>query len=476
MSSSRVHIGNIPENLAEADLYQFLTSADIHPTTSNAHCVTSTRSGAKNAGNTGRYIVITFESDAEASHAIDHINYLTLTIDKRNYQLNASPFIPDFRMRKQNGTGNIIIHNLPPDIEKISLKEAYSNFGRVLSSYVKTCDPLPIDSRKKDTGREPPAEPRATPAKVGYVMFETDEEAADAIASTDGKFLGKNQVRVQKYLTIEQRTAQERRVYLRGIREEVTPQQLQDYIEAELGPDCLQLAGNDIKLRPDTRGEAGGNWTVLECSSHDYALRLVSFLNREREDKKDAALVPYSAMYETRGLRARSAAQKLTAMRKTYIDSKRNLSVYNLNPSVTKEQIVQFFSQYGAVQSVGLPFRGDKARQGEPDPSCFHANILFETVDAASNALASAADDEAKLEQRLARDGMRLDVRYYVQSKGAPRSPEPRTDMTAIALPAAMQAIYGGAPAQTYYSALPTAAYMVPPPGYPLVSSLEPPL
>lgn len=481
MSSSRVHIGNIPEKMTDSDLYGFLTSADIHPTNSAAHSVTSSRSGGKSTGNTGRYIVLTFESDAVAAHAIEHINYLTLSIDKEEYQLNASPFIPDFRTRKQKGTGNIIIRDLPADIEKISLKEAYSSFGRVLSSYVKLAGSSPADGRKKDGLRDQASEAGAhAQTKVGYVMFDTDEEAAAAIAATDGKYLGNNKVHVEKFMPIEQRVAVEDRVYIRGIREEVTPQLLRERIEGALGAGCLNLGENEIKLRPDTRNlDSACTWTVLRCASHDVAVRLVEFLNSDGDQHEAEVLASHSAMYEPRGLRARNAALRLQATKKTYVDSKRNLSVFNLRLAVTREQLTSFFSQYGSIQSLGLPPRGEKTRQGDPEPSYFHANILFETVDAASNAYANAAIDEAKLapEQRLAREGAELEIRYYVQNKGVARPPESRPDMTSIPIPPNMQSLYG-APAAPYYAPpMGQASYMpLAAAGYPMMPPLDPPM
>ena len=70
---------------------------------------------------------------------------------------------------------------------------------------------------------------------------------------------------------------------------------------------------------------------------------------------------------------------------------------------VTDEQVHEFFSRYGEIESMSSPKRGEHVNE-----TIFHYNILFKTTEAAKNAIDNAANDEKNAYPRLSRDGLRV--------------------------------------------------------------------
>lgn len=85
-----------------------------------------------NGNSTGRFIILTFDSEAVANSAIDAINMMVLTVDKQTTTIKASQFIPNFKQYLENPESNIVIYNLPTEISASDLKELFSEYGNIL--------------------------------------------------------------------------------------------------------------------------------------------------------------------------------------------------------------------------------------------------------------------------------------------------------------------------------------------------------
>ena len=81
----------------------------------------------------------------------------------------------------------------------------------------------------------------------------------------------------------------------------------------------------------------------------------------------------------------------------------RTIQIFGLSTDVTDEQVREFFSRYGEIESLSSAKRGEHVNE-----TIFHYNILFKTVDAAANAINNAANDEKNANPRLSRDGLRV--------------------------------------------------------------------
>ena len=96
-----------------------------------------------------------------------------------------------------------------------------------------------------------------------------------------------------------------------------------------------------------------------------------------------------------------------------FAQSDRNIQVFGLSTDVTDEQVREFFSRYGEIESMSSPKRGEHVNE-----AIFHYNILFKTKKAAANAIRNAASDERNAKKRLSRDGLRVQ-RYQDKNANA---------------------------------------------------------
>ena len=87
---------------------------------------------------TGRFVVLNFDSDVIANTAMGVINLIITSSPndyKREIHLQATPFIPNFQYMEYPKS-SVVIHNLPTELNKSDLKELFSEFGKVLFTYI----------------------------------------------------------------------------------------------------------------------------------------------------------------------------------------------------------------------------------------------------------------------------------------------------------------------------------------------------
>lgn len=161
---------------------------------------------------TGRFVVLNFDSDVIANTAMEAINLMVVTVggkaeEKKEIHIRAAPFIPNFRQYLENPKSNLVIYNIPAELNQSDLKELFAEFGKVLSTQVKKPHALKAGA---------PA-PTKAPTALGYVLFEHQDEAEKAMEQANGKFLGPNQLFIQKYRTLKQRMEDNSEVLLRSI-------------------------------------------------------------------------------------------------------------------------------------------------------------------------------------------------------------------------------------------------------------------
>ena len=105
----------------------------------------------------------------------------------------------------------------------------------------------------------------------------------------------------------------------------------------------------------------------------------------------------------TRGMMGYMKATEQKENQQKFAQSGKNVQVFGLPIDVTDEQVREFFSRYGEIESLSSAKRGEHVNE-----TIFHYNILFKTVDAANNAINNAANDEKNMNPRLSREGLRV--------------------------------------------------------------------
>lgn len=77
----------------------------------------------------------------------------------------------------------------------------------------------------------------------------------------------------------------------------------------------------------------------------------------------------------SKGMLAYIKSEEQKHNREKYVDSESNISVYNIRPDVTEEQVKKFFSNFGEIVETSKPNREDV------NTDIAHYNILFSNKD-----------------------------------------------------------------------------------------------
>ena len=207
---SRVFVSNIPENFTTNELQLLFQQANI-PYSGGELKIMKSKRHTQDGQSTGRFVVLNFDSDVIANTAMEAINLMVVTVgpkdDKKEIHIRATPFIPNFRQYLENPKSNLVIYNIPAELNQSDLKELFAEFGKVLSTLVKKPTPQ----------KGAPAPNAKAPTGLGYVLFEHEDEAVKAMEQANGKFLGPNQLFIQKYRTLKQRMEDNSEVLVKSL-------------------------------------------------------------------------------------------------------------------------------------------------------------------------------------------------------------------------------------------------------------------
>lgn len=177
---SSLYVGDIHQDVTEGMLFDIFST--VGPVASIRICRdTLTR---RSLG----YAYVNFHSAQDAERALDILN---------NTQINGRPCRIMWSQRdpsvRRSGVGNIFIKNLDPSITHKELYDTFSGFGNILSCKVQ------MDETGASKG-------------FGFVHFQNQEDADNAISKVNGMLLGKMQVFVAKFLPKKERAAQKRTI------------------------------------------------------------------------------------------------------------------------------------------------------------------------------------------------------------------------------------------------------------------------
>jgi polyadenylate-binding protein len=160
------------------------------------------------------YAYVNFQQPADAERALDTMNFDIMK--GRPIRIMWSQRDPSLR---RSGVGNIFIKNLDKTIDNKSMYDTFSAFGNILSCKVAT------DESGQSKG-------------YGFVHFETEEAANNAIIKVNGMLLNGKKVYVGKFIPRKEREKelgeQAKRftnVYIKNFGEDLSDLQLKDMFE-----------------------------------------------------------------------------------------------------------------------------------------------------------------------------------------------------------------------------------------------------
>jgi len=316
--SASLYVGELDPSVTEAMLFEMFNM--IGPVASIRVCrdaVTRRSLG---------YAYVNFHNIVDGERALDSLNY-TL-IKGKPCRIMWSQRDPSLR---KTGSGNVFIKNLDVSIDNKALHDTFSAFGHILSCKIA------LDENGNSKG-------------YGFVHYETEEAADNAIKHVNGMLLNDKKVFVghhvpkkERQAKIEQYRANFTNVYVKNLDEKVTDAELSTMF-SKYGPITSAV------VQKDEEGKSKG-FGFVNFENHQDAQKAVEALN---ETEQAEGKILYVA-------RAQKKSEREEELRKQYEQAKLeklakyqgvNLYVKNLDDDIDDEKLRQEFSVYGVITSA----------------------------------------------------------------------------------------------------------------------------
>lgn len=316
-STASLYVGELDPTVSEALLYDIFSP--IGSVSSIRVCrdaITKTSLG---------YAYVNFNDHEAGRQAIEKLNYTPIKgVPCRIMWSQRDPSL------RKKGSGNIFIKNLHPDIDNKALHDTFSVFGDILSCKIAT------DETGKSKG-------------FGFVHFENDEIAKEAIDAINGMLLNGQEVYVAPHVSrkdrqskLEEAKANFTNVYVKNINPETSEEDFEEYFK-KMGP------VTSIHLEKDQEGKFKG-FGFVNYETHSDAAKAVEELNGTEFNGQQLHVG-----------RAQKKHERLQELKKQYEQSKLeklekyqgvNLFIKNLDDSIDDERLREEFAPFGNITSV----------------------------------------------------------------------------------------------------------------------------
>ncbi|EPE03530.1 polyadenylate-binding protein [Ophiostoma piceae UAMH 11346] len=317
-ASASLYVGELDESVTEAMLFELFSQ--IGPVASIRVCrdaVTRRSLG---------YAYVNYNSTSDGEKALEELNY-TL-IKNRPCRIMWSQRDPALR---KTGQGNIFIKNLDAAIDNKALHDTFAAFGNILSCKVAQ------DEQGSSKG-------------YGFVHYETDEAAQQAIKNVNGMLLNEKKVYVGHHIPkkdrqskFEEMKANYTNIYIKNLNPEVTDDQFRELFEKYGAVTSSTIA------REQETGKSRG-FGFINFTTHESAAKAVEELN-SRDFHGQELYVG----------RAQKKHEREEELRKSYEAARQekaskyvgvNLYIKNLDDDVDDEKLRELFATYGPITSA----------------------------------------------------------------------------------------------------------------------------
>ncbi|GFS95731.1 polyadenylate-binding protein 1 [Nephila pilipes] len=233
-----LYVGNLHPECTEATLYQkFASLGKIL----NIHICREVDTGSSLG-----YGYVNFEENSDAEKALSMMNYdlvkgraIRLMWTKRNDS-------------KSNMSANLFIKNIDLNIDEKTLYDIFANYGSIVSLKVAT----------DDSGHS---------RGFGFVQFETEASANEAIGDLSGKLIRGRKMYVSKFIPREKKNDQFRNIYIKNFQNAMKDEDLREL--------CKKFGTIlSSKVMTDKNGESRGFGFVC-FEDADSAKKAVQDLN-----------------------------------------------------------------------------------------------------------------------------------------------------------------------------------------------------
>lgn len=310
-ASASLYVGDLAPEVTEALLFEIFKT--IGPVASIRVCRDSlTR---RSLG----YAYVNFHNVADAERAVEQLNYsLILNRPCRIMWSHRDP------AKRKSGVGNIFIKNLDKSIDNTVLYDTFSTFGHILSCKVE------MDQNGVSKG-------------YGYVHYETQEEADQAIVKVNGMLLQDKKVFVGPFQPKKERSSEESKlkytnVYIKNLDTAFTKEQLEQTF-AEFGKVTSAVVATNEKGEPKGFG-------FVNYEKPEEAQKAVEALN--------GSLINGKPVYVGRAQKKHEREEELRHQRLDQLQKYQGVNVYvkNLEDSIDDDRVRQEFSKFGTITSA----------------------------------------------------------------------------------------------------------------------------
>jgi polyadenylate-binding protein len=341
-ASASLYVGDLAPDVTEALLFEIFNA--LGPVASVRVC-----RDAATRRSLG-YAYVNFHRVEDAERALDSMNFTN--IRNRPCRIMWSHRDPSLR---KSGFGNIFVKNLAKSIDNKALYDTFSIFGNILSCKVA------MNAKRESLG-------------YGFVHYEIDESAANAIQRVNGMVIAGQKVNVAPFKSKKERGGAEKtkytNVYVKNLPEDMTKERL-DELFSKYGvvTSSMIASGDDEK----SRGFGFVNYGTAE-EANAAAEGLNGF-----EIGGKRLFVGRAQKKEEREKELRERFEQLKAERqKKYAGV--NLYIKNLSDSIDKDRLIAEFSKFGQISSA-------RVMQDEAQKSRGFGFVCYATPEEATKAV-----------------------------------------------------------------------------------------
>jgi len=288
------------------------------------------------------YAYVNFQQPADAERALDTMNFDVLK--GRPIRIMWSQRDPSLR---RSGVGNVFIKNLDKSIDNKAMYDTFSAFGNILSCKV---------AQDGD----------GTSKGYGFVHFETEEAAMNAIQKVNGMLLNEKKVFVGRFVPRKEREKElgEKakkftNVYIKNFGDDLSDDKLKEMFN-KFGKITSYKVVRDDKANSSGDGDMGE--VLVDDSGKAKGFGFVSFEDSESAEKAVDELNGQEIGGKTLYVgRAQKKAERQAELKKKFEQLKLerlnryqgvNLYVKNLDDTIDDERLRKEFTPYGTITSA----------------------------------------------------------------------------------------------------------------------------
>jgi len=322
-----LYVGDLAEDCTEAMLFEkFSTCGPVLSIRVCRDMITRHSLG---------YAYVNFQQPQDAERALESMNFDV--VKGRAMRIMWSQRDPSLR---RSGVGNVFIKNLDKSIDTKAIYDTFSAFGNILSCKI-----------AQDT--------QGVSKGYGFVHFETEEAAQNAICKVNGMLLNMRKVFVGKFIPRSERVRElgEKakmftNVYVKNLPEDVKDEKLQEMFAA-----YGNITSHKVAVGEDGKSKGFGFVAFEEAAQAEEAVNALNNI-----DLNGKTL--YVGRAQKKGERQAELKKKFDQMKMDRINRTHGVNLYikNLDDSIDDERLRKEFSDYGTITSAKVMMEDGRSR------------------------------------------------------------------------------------------------------------------